>query len=78
MISDKANISKPTPSTSCNNPSQVIVLHVTIIASGFLVTILDSPIVGLLLLVGLKIGLDLHSHVREHTGEVLPIPRQSD
>jgi hypothetical protein len=58
--------------------ARVIVLHITIMTSGFLVTVLDSPIVGLLLLVGLKIGLDLRSHVREHGGAVLPIPRQSD
>ena len=45
---------------------RVIVLHVTIIAGGFLVTILNSPLVGLLLLVALKIGLDLRSHLREH------------
>jgi hypothetical protein len=45
---------------------RVIVLHITILAGGFLVTILQSPLVGLVLLVGLKIGLDLRSHLREH------------
>ena len=57
---------------------RVIVLHITIIAGGFLVTILQSPIVGLLLLVVLKIGLDLRSHLREHRMNILPISPQSD
>ena len=57
---------------------RTIVLHVTIIAGGFLVTILQSPIVGLLLLVALKIGLDLRSHLREHRVDIQPILQQSD
>ena len=57
---------------------RVIVLHITIIAGGFLVTILESPIVGLLLLVVLKIGLDLWSHLREHRVNILPDSPQSD
>lgn len=57
---------------------RVIVLHITIIAGGFLVTILQSPIVGLLLLVALKIGLDLRSHLREHRVDIQPIPQLSD
>ena len=57
---------------------RVIVFHITIIAGGFLVTILQSPIVGLLLLVVLKIGLDLRSHLREHRANILPVLPQSD
>jgi hypothetical protein len=57
---------------------RVIVLHITILAGGFLVTILQSPIVGLLLLVALKIGLDLRSHMREHRPDVQPAPHQGD
>jgi hypothetical protein len=58
--------------------SRVIVLHITILAGGVLMTILQAPIVGLLLLVALKIGLDLRSHLREHRGDVQPSLRQGD
>ncbi len=47
---------------------RIIVMHVTIILGGFLVTALDSPLPALLLLVALKAGVDLHSHLREHRG----------
>jgi hypothetical protein len=57
---------------------RVIVLHITILAGGFLVTILQSPIVGLLLLVALKIGLDLRSHLREHRVDIQPLLQKSD
>jgi hypothetical protein len=57
---------------------RVVVLHMTILAGGFLMTILQSPIVGLLLLVALKIGLDLRSHLREHRRDGQPIPQQGD
>ena len=57
---------------------RVIVLHITILVGGFLVTILRSPIVGLLLLVALKISLDLRSHLREHRMDVRPAPQQGD
>lgn len=45
---------------------RVVVLHVTILAGGFLITLLNAPIAGLLLLVVLKTGLDLRAHLREH------------
>jgi hypothetical protein len=51
---------------------RVVVLHITILVGGFLVMILQSPIVGLLLLVVLKTGLDLRSHLREHRAEIPP------
>jgi hypothetical protein len=49
---------------------RVIVLHATILCGGFLVTIFQSPMIGLLVLILLKIGLDLRSHAREHKREV--------
>ena len=58
--------------------SRVIVLHITILAGGALVTILQAPIVGLLLLVALKTGLDLRSHLREHRAEIHPSLHQGD
>jgi len=58
--------------------SRVVVLHITILAGGVLVTILQAPIVGLLLLVSLKIGLDLRSHLREHRAHVQPLLHQGD
>jgi len=57
---------------------RVIVLHITILVGGFLVMILQSPIIGLLLLVALKIGLDLRSHLREHKVDVRPALHQGD
>lgn len=51
---------------------RVVVLHITIIGSGFLLMLLRSPLVGLLLLVVLKIGLDVRAHLREHRRESLP------
>jgi hypothetical protein len=45
--------------------ARVVVLHVVIIASGFLVLALGMPAVGLVLLVLLKIGVDLNAHLKE-------------
>ncbi len=45
---------------------RVMVLHIVILGGGFLVTLLGSPLIPLALLVVLKTGLDLFSHVREH------------
>lgn len=44
---------------------RIAVLHVAIIAGGFLVMVLRTPVLGLLLLVGGKILLDVRAHVRE-------------
>jgi hypothetical protein len=38
---------------------RIVVLHVTLIASGFLVQALKAPVAGALLLVALKLGYDL-------------------
>ncbi len=45
---------------------RVMVLHIVILGGGFLVTMLGSPLIPLALLVVLKTGLDLFSHLREH------------
>lgn len=45
--------------------SRVVVLHIVIIASGFLVLALGMPAIGLVLLVLLKIGVDLTAHLKE-------------
>jgi hypothetical protein len=45
---------------------RVLVLHVTIIFGGLLIQLLHSPLWAVLLLIGLKIGIDLHAHLKEH------------
>lgn len=45
---------------------RMVVTHVAIIASGFLVTKLGEPLVGLLMLVAMKVALDVFFHRREH------------
>jgi len=56
---------------------RVVVLHITILGGGFLVMLLQSPIIGLLLLVGLKIGLDVRSHIREHSVGTPALPQKT-
>ncbi len=46
--------------------SRVVLLHVTIIAGGFLVMLLGSPVFALLVLVLLKMYIDVQAHLREH------------
>ena len=53
---------------------RVVVLHVTIIGGGFLVMFLGQPLLSLVLLVGLKIGIDLQAHLRSHAGSVMVEP----
>lgn len=56
-----------TPSEMMFKPyGRVVILHVTIIFGGFIVMALGEPIGALLLMVGLKIAVDLWSHLREH------------
>jgi hypothetical protein len=49
---------------------RVIILHMTIIFGGGLITLLGSPIFALLLLVGLKIGIDVLAHLKQHARTV--------
>ena len=45
---------------------RMAVTHVALIAGGYFVQELGSPLLGLLVLVVLKIGLDLNFHIKEH------------
>ncbi len=47
---------------------RVVILHVTLIASGFFVMALGSPMFALATLTALKIWLDARSHVKERKG----------
>jgi hypothetical protein len=47
--------------------SRVVILHITIIFGGFFVTMLGSPVIGLIILIILKIALDLRAHLQEHS-----------
>jgi hypothetical protein len=44
---------------------RIVVLHIALLGSGFLMVALHSPVIGLLLLVVLKTALDLRGHLRE-------------
>jgi hypothetical protein len=46
--------------------NRVLVLHVTIILGGILIQLFNSSLWALLLLIGLKIGVDLRAHLKEH------------
>ena len=46
---------------------RVVVLHVAIIFGGIAAMALGSPVWALLVLLGLKIGLDLTAHLKEHS-----------
>ena len=46
---------------------RIVILHVTLIASGFLVQALQAPVAGALLLIGLKLAYDLVSLERDRT-----------
>ncbi len=59
---------KASPIKAMQQPyGRVVILHITILIGGFLVMMLQSPMIGLLLLVSLKIGLDLRAHLSEHS-----------
>jgi hypothetical protein len=45
---------------------RVIVLHLTIIFGGFLLTIIGSPVAGLIVLIVIKLGIDLFAHLAQH------------
>lgn len=46
--------------------SRIVVLHIVIIAGGFVTMIFDEPIWLVVILVAVKIGVDLKLHLREH------------
>jgi hypothetical protein len=52
---------------------RVIILHVTILLGGFLVSLMNEPLMGLIVLLGLKIVIDIKAHVLEHQGRDMPI-----
>ena len=52
---------------------RIMILHVTLIASGFLVQALKSPVAGALLLVGLKLAYDLVTLRRDQAKEQDPV-----
>lgn len=45
---------------------RIVILHVTIIIGGFLMMMLQSPVVGLIFFIILKTVMDLLAHVKEH------------
>jgi hypothetical protein len=56
-----ASRSRPTPLKELMGApyGRIVVLHVTLIAGGFLVMSLQAPVLGVLLLIALKLGYDL-------------------
>ncbi len=48
---------------------RILILHLTILAGGALVTALDAPIVGLVMLVALKTIVDVRAHISAHARE---------
>ena len=56
-----------TPQEQMMQPyTRVIILHVVVLAGGFLVMLLGQPLPALVLLVVLKTGFDLRAHLAEH------------
>ena len=47
---------------------RMIITHIALLAGGFFLTEMGQPLVGLLLLMGMKIALDVVFHRREHRG----------
>lgn len=54
---------------------RIVLLHIAIIAGGMPVMVLGSPIPLLFILVGVKIGLDIWLHTKEHSA---PQPETAD
>jgi hypothetical protein len=46
--------------------ARIVVMHIAIIAGAFLTMTLQSPLPLLVVLIGLKIGLDVYLHMKEH------------
>ena len=47
---------------------RMIITHIALLVGGFFLTEMGQPVVGLLLLMGMKIALDVVFHRREHSG----------
>lgn len=45
---------------------RIIVMHLTLIFGGFLVMMLESPVPALILMIGLKVIVDVRTHLAEH------------
>ena len=58
---------------------RIVILHVTVIAGGLLVGVLGQPVLGALLLIGLKLAFDIASISKASSGKqaspLLPVPR---
>lgn len=70
---------KARPEALMHTPySRVVMLQITIIFGGALVQLFNSPLWALLVLIGLKIGVDLRAHLMEHRKqELAPSPTAS-
>jgi len=53
---------------------RIVILHVTIILGAFATMALGQPIILLVILIGLKIGVDVTMHIREHRILAVPAP----
>jgi len=51
---------------------RMVLLHMTIIFGGMLITALGSPVAGLLLLILLKMAMDIRAHLRQHQKHTRP------
>lgn len=63
------------PSTQMMEPyKRIVVMHVSIIFGGWFILTLGAPVWALVLLVGLKTGVDVLAHRKEHGAGVEPAP----
>ncbi len=77
MLSDEAG--KITVKQVMNQPyHRIVVLHIALIAGGFLVQSLQQPFLGLVALIVIKIILDIRAHLKEHPqgSDKMPHPEQ--
>jgi hypothetical protein len=59
-----------TPKILMHKPyNRIILLHITILAGGFLAMLLNETLVALVVLLGLKIIFDIRAHLREHAND---------
>ena len=52
---------------------RIIILHITILFSGFLVMSLGAPVLAMVIMAMLKIGFDVWAHLREHNKAQAPV-----